>query len=101
MGYEEEPIQREKHLNILVIYDIVENKRRYRIVKSLESYGLRVQKSAFELNIDKKTYKRMISECVAIINEREDSLRVYILSSHSCIFSWGVGEVHEEDLIVF
>ena len=31
---------------VLVIYDIVENKRRSKMVKCLERYGVRVQKSA-------------------------------------------------------
>lgn len=32
---------------VLIIYDIVDNKRRLAMVKLLESYGRRVQKSAF------------------------------------------------------
>ena len=101
MAYEDKFLIREKRLNVLVIYDISDNKRRYRMVKCLERYGLRVQKSAFEVNLDNKTYKSMISDCIVIINEKEDSLRAYILSYHSHIYSWGVGEVHEEELIVF
>ena len=33
---------------ILIIYDIVDNKRRVKFAKFLEGYGKRVQKSAFE-----------------------------------------------------
>ena len=31
---------------VLIIYDIIDNKRRSKMVKLLESYGVRVQKSA-------------------------------------------------------
>ena len=34
---------------ILVIYDIVSDKRRTKFVKFVEKYGFRVQKSAFEM----------------------------------------------------
>ena len=37
----------DKRYIVLVIYDIVDNKRRNRMVKCLERYGVRVQKSAF------------------------------------------------------
>lgn len=37
-----------KKLYILVIYDIVDNKRRVRFAKKMNGYGFRVQKSAFE-----------------------------------------------------
>lgn len=38
----------DKRYIVLVIYDIVDNKKRNRMVKCLERYGVRVQKSAFE-----------------------------------------------------
>ena len=44
----------ERKYVILVIYDIVDNKRRAQMVKCLEKYGIRVQKSAFEVYISKK-----------------------------------------------
>ena len=33
---------------VLIIYDIVDNKRRLKLAKFLAGYGFRVQKSAFE-----------------------------------------------------
>ena len=38
----------ERRYIVLVIYDIVDNKRRNHMVACLERYGVRVQKSAFE-----------------------------------------------------
>ena len=37
----------ERKFIVLMIYDIVDNKRRNKMVKCLEAYGVRVQKSAF------------------------------------------------------
>ena len=42
----------------LLIYDIIDNKRRTKFAKFMESYGKRVQKSAFELRLDKKKMNR-------------------------------------------
>jgi len=39
----------ERRYIVLLIYDIVDNKRRSRMVKCVERYGVRVQKSAFEV----------------------------------------------------
>ena len=36
---------------VLIIYDIVDNKRRLKLAKFLAGYGFRVQKSAFEAEI--------------------------------------------------
>ena len=47
----------ERRYIVLVIYDIVDNKRRNRMVKCVERYGIRVQKSAFEAFLSKKKYE--------------------------------------------
>lgn len=39
---------------VLIIYDIVDNKRRTKLAKYLQGFGFRVQKSAFEAVIPKK-----------------------------------------------
>lgn len=51
-----EEIYNENKKLILVIYDIVDNKRRRKMVKFLEKYGLRVQKSAFEMILNSKNH---------------------------------------------
>ena len=38
----------ERRCIVLVIYDITDDKRRTKMVRCLERYGVRVQKSAFE-----------------------------------------------------
>lgn len=75
---------------VLIIYDIVDNRRRTKMVKCLEAYAVRVQKSAFEGRLTKKQYERLITKSVRIIDENTDSLRVYILDDVLDCYSWGV-----------
>ena len=91
----------EKRYIVLVIYDIVDNRKRYRMVKCLEKYGLRVQKSAFEAFLTRKQYEKLMAESSRIINKEEDSLRIYLLAEHTSVRSWGLGDRHLEDVIIF
>lgn len=59
---------REKECIVLIIYDIVDNKQRNKMVKFLERYGVRVQKSAFEALLGRKKYTRLIEESQRIID---------------------------------
>ena len=85
---------------VLVIYDIVDNKRRSQMVKALEAYGLRVQKSAFEAMLTKKQYETMLNRINPIIDQTTDSLRVYILNSLVNVYTWGVGESKTDDCVI-
>ena len=51
-----------KKLYILVIYDIVDNKRRVRFAKKMNGYGFRVQKSAFEAMVTENLYRRLLHD---------------------------------------
>lgn len=89
-----------KKFIVLVIYDVVDNKTRQRLVKCLERYGVRVQKSAFEALLDKKQYDVMMRQASRIINQSIDSLRVYILDDIINIYTWGIGERKEQDCVI-
>ena len=69
----------ERKFIVLMIYDIVDNKRRNKMVKCLEAYGVRVQKSAFEALLNRRQYEKMLRESSILIDEAVDSLRVYVL----------------------
>lgn len=90
----------EKKYIVLIIYDIVENKARNKMVKYLNQYGVRVQKSAFEAFIPKKQYERILREAPGLIDSETDSLRIYILTNYMAVSSWGVGDTHTEDVII-
>ena len=89
-----------KKFIVLVIYDIVDNKVRLKMVKCLERYGVRVQKSAFEALLNRKQYDSMIRRCSRLINPTCDSLRIYILDDLVKIYTWGIGERKEHDCVI-
>lgn len=85
---------------ILIIYDIVDNKRRLKMVKHLEAYGTRVQKSAFEALLLGHKYREMIDGIKKII-EQEDNVRVYRLNSSNEVILLGNSDtMYEENIII-
>ena len=83
-------IERNKKVYVLVIYDIVNDKRRTRMVKCLNGYGFRVQKSAFEAKIDAGVYRRLLDKIPTLINKEEDSVRVYKIIGSGEVSLFGV-----------
>ena len=90
----------EKQFIVLMIYDIVDNKRRNKMVKCLEAYGVRVQKSAFEALLTRRQYDKMLRESSRVIDEAVDSLRVYVLDDIIDVYTWGIGERKETDCVI-
>ena len=64
----------------LVTYDIPDDKRRTKTAKMLKDYGERVQYSVFECNMDEKLLKSLSDRAKKLLNDEEDSLRIYELS---------------------
>lgn len=85
---------------VLIIYDIVDNKMRNKMVKCLEIYGVRVQKSAFEALLNRKQYEKLLRESSCLINQSVDSLRIYILDDIIDVYTWGIGERKESDCVI-
>ena len=90
----------EKQFIVLMIYDIVDNKRRNKMVKCLEAYGVRVQKSAFEALLTHRQYDKMLHESSKLIDQSVDSLRVYVLDDIIDVYTWGIGERKEHDCVI-
>ena len=90
----------ERKFLVLMIYDIVDNKRRNKMVKCLEAYGVRVQKSAFEALLNRRQYEKMLRESSILIDEAVDSLRVYVLDDIIDVYTWGIGERKETDCVI-
>ena len=65
----------------LVAYDIADPKRLRKVAKLLESYGLRAQNSTFELDISKSKLKLLKSSLSEIVEEQEDKVFIYRISS--------------------
>lgn len=85
---------------VLIIYDIIDNKRRNKMVKHLESFGNRVQKSAFEALLPHSKYRDMINGIMKIISN-DDNVRIYRLNSSNEVLLFGVGDTsYEENVII-
>lgn len=85
----------------VVIYDIVDDRRRYYVSKALCGFGERVQRSAFECHLTQRKYEQMLAQILPLIDEDEDLLRVYKLAGNTEMQVWGnVPETFDEDLII-
>ena len=99
--YDKKIISREeKFYKALIIYDIIDDKKRNRMAKFLESYGVRVQKSAFEARLTKKHFEEMFRRATKIIDATKDSLRVYLLTNGAYIQHWGLRVNYPQDTII-
>ena len=87
---------------ILIIYDIVDNKRRTKFAKLLEGYGTRVQKSAFEAMLSQKSYEKLVREIPYYINPAsgEDSVRIYRMIGKGRVKSWGDVPKQQEEIVL-
>ncbi|EOS81373.1 CRISPR-associated endoribonuclease cas2 [Dorea sp. 5-2] len=90
-----------KKVYILVIYDIVSNKRRTTFAKKMNGYGFRVQKSAFEAMIPIRLYNDLLKEIPKLIHSEEDSVRVYRILGQGEVSLFGVNEsIKNEEVII-
>ena len=67
----------------LICYDVVKDKRRNKVAKLLEGYGLRVQKSVFECMLTDNQYAMVNRKLNKYLNADEDQLRFYPMSGHT------------------
>ncbi len=100
--FETDPVQESKKIYLLVIYDIISNKRRNKFAKYLEGYGIRVQKSCFESFLSERQYEKILKEIPHYIDDDEDSIRVYrmIGSGEVTLFGQNVSPRYEDIIII-
>ena len=60
-----------------ISYDVGNPKRLAKIAKTLENYGIRIQYSFFECEMEQGQLDALKGELLAILNKKEDSLRIY------------------------
>lgn len=95
----EQPQNDKKHF-VLIIYDISDNKRRNKMVKVLNSYGFRVQKSAFEAMIRPDKYKQLLID-IANIPDTSDSIRVYKIQGTGTVEVFGEQfSIEDEEIVI-
>lgn len=72
----------------LIIYDIENNKRRAKFAKLMESYGVRVQLSAFEIRVSGAKLTKLINSIPRYIS-KDDSVKLYQIRGDAMVKSWG------------
>jgi len=65
---------------LIVSYDIPSNRRRYKVMKTLEGFGTRVQYSVFECNLKPNQIEELRKRLWKLI-QNEDSVRLYYISA--------------------
>ena len=90
-----------KKLYVLIIYDIVDNKKRLAFSKKLNGYGFRVQKSAFEAMITENLYRKLIDEISKLIDKELDSVRVYKIRGSGEVNLFGVSSAIADEEVIF
>ncbi|RYZ15145.1 MAG: CRISPR-associated endonuclease Cas2 [Myxococcaceae bacterium] len=71
-------------MDVLVCYDVetvspTGAARLRKMAKACSAYGQRVQYSVFELNVTPALLEKFIQRAVSVMDERTDSLRIYVL----------------------
>jgi CRISPR-associated protein Cas2 len=63
----------------VLVYDVVNDRRRNRLHQALKDYGTPVQRSVFEFDLNPKEADAMMLRVAKLINEDEDTVRLYRL----------------------
>jgi len=90
------PAARNRRQWTVVTYDIADDKRRTKIMKTLAGYGQRVQYSVFECELRPADLAKLKQRLAALIVEAEDDIRFYALCD-ACvkkITALGKAQIH-------
>jgi len=66
-------------MNMIVAYDIAHPRRLTRVAKIIKDYGSRVQKSIFEVTVDKRRFVEMKARIEDEIEPAEDGVKYFPL----------------------
>ena len=88
----------------VVCFDISDDKSRNKVGSLLEEYGVRVQKSVFEIEISDNKLQKLISKIECLIDE-EDSVRFYAMHKNcvknSFFLGYGCNVFEGKDIYFF
>jgi CRISPR-associated protein Cas2 len=89
-------------VDILVAYDVATDtpagrKRLRKVAEACVAYGQRVQKSVFECTLNEMQVALLQHRLLSIIDESQDSLRMYQLRQPRDRYLWTYGVQHEVD----
>jgi CRISPR-associated protein Cas2 len=80
--YEKSPPAQDQML-ILIAYDIADPKRLAKIAKTCEDFGVRVQYSLFECQLDREDFETLWRRLLDLIHAEEDRLVAYRLDARN------------------
>ena len=91
-------------INVVVSYDITDDRRRNRMARVLKDYGSRVQYSVFEAVVNEEQLEELMERVEELLDNDEDSVRYYLICA-SCLKKVRVQgredkPFHEEDFII-
>ena len=66
-------------MNMIVAYDIADSKRLTRVAKIVSDYGVRVQKSIFEVMVSDRVFEEMKTRIKKVIVPEEDGVKYFPL----------------------
>jgi len=84
---------------VVVSYDIVDNRTRDRVSKTLSDYGTRVQRSVFECIVNEEKLEEMIVRVLKFLDHQQDTLRVYNICGNCLkkIRVFGKGDLTQDE----
>ena len=80
----------------LIVYDIADNRRRYKLSKLLEGYGRRVQESVFECFLTPLEMERLYQQVAGRLNHHEDNVRFYWIPPQAMAKTLTIGSAKPE-----
>ena len=98
LDIDEEGEPNERRYLILVIYDISNDRHRVKVAKFLNSYGNRVQKSAFETYLTKKQFNKMLAGLDKLLKP-DDNIRIYRLRGYEEVKTFGTKDYQEQEKV--
>lgn len=66
-------------MDMIVAYDIADPRRLNRVAKIIKDYGVRVQKSIFEVKVEQKQFNKMKTRVEKVIENKEDGVKYFPL----------------------
>lgn len=96
-------------MQFLVTYDVATEtpagRRRLRhMAQACKNYGQRVQKSVFEISVDEMHLEKFIQAAVKIMDQKEDSLRIYRLmeplEKYVRVYGWDTRLDFDKPLVI-
>lgn len=66
-------------MNLIVAYDIADPRRLNRVARIIKDYGVRVQKSIFEVEVDNRRFQEMWMRVCVEIEPAEDGVKFFPL----------------------